>query len=1121
MTTRDLLVAMAVATLAACGGNNKFAEVDTDTEADTTGDVEMDTGLDTPEDSTSDGDDATGDSTEDTSGDAVTDGEEDSVADIVEDPVEDSVADIVEDPVADTVVDTAVDVPVDTVTDAGCTSDAECDDLDQCTLDTCDTSDGTCDHAVVEGLSCNDLDSCTVGETCSSSGACVGAHVTCGPSYPCPVADAGADVVVDADTAFSLDATGTTNPGGGSLDWLWEGEAGAPELAGADTATASGMATVCGTFTYTLTVTEPCGLVSTDTVVLTVEANGPYVSSTTCDPAMECGTVARPWCTVQHGIDASATSPVMVAGVAGVAYVEAPVMADGMDVLGGYEPTFTALRDPDPATNDTAIHLTGASVSWPASVAAVLDGFTVRQVDSSVSPSPDRTHVTAVGSATVVLQNDRLDSTLSTPVTGSATGVAVGAGTGGSLTIEGSVIEMPAAANACSGVLTVPTFDGDVVITDTDIACAQALTTGGVRHLGPGTLSVTGGSIDAGDADQTSRGIEASHASATILVDDATILGGSGRRSYGVDVQSVTSLQITGGSVTGGGEAGVGTTEAVGVDASGIGSGSITDASVTGARPVAAGTMQVGIGVRIAVGDTVPGPFVIVRSVVDGGQDAGQLVGVDSTSIPLTVQASQVSGSLVDGGYRAVGIHTAGSTPGITVIVEDNVSIVGGAPLTSSSGGAYQALGVEVTGTIPVRIAGNTLLQGCSPSCSGQGVSALNQGVGAGVAITGGSGHLVDGNTSIVGGPHEGVQTYTTHAGVRVLSSGISVTGLIGVELQGNGLVAGNMDPGLRPATAAGILARDVDLVTAGDEQVIGGHAADLAAGILVMARMSGTPNAVTVSDDVVRGGAATTTVGMSFDGTQMRALRNVIEGCGLASATPGSPARECLAVQKSWGVLGTENTLVHLTNNFVFGGFATDTTGCDIDPPALGPGVAGGTYLVYNLCLAEGQVAPGGGLTKAVGLRLHDFSGTSNQHVFVDNIIGAGDRARVRYGTEEAESVHSITFTSNDFVPDDFFLPSIALYLHFALGELDNAGLVNGLFSPPLVYGRNISVDPLFEAPDPSSPSAAGYHLGPACVLENLGEVTVHEEEDYDLQTRGDGATPTDLPEMGPDECP
>jgi MYXO-CTERM domain-containing protein len=73
------------------------------------------------------------------------------------------------------------------MTYAACSADAQCDDKNPCTTDTCTVATGTCVNAN-NTLSCSDGDSCTQNDVCSA-GACVpGAPVTCAALDGCHAA---------------------------------------------------------------------------------------------------------------------------------------------------------------------------------------------------------------------------------------------------------------------------------------------------------------------------------------------------------------------------------------------------------------------------------------------------------------------------------------------------------------------------------------------------------------------------------------------------------------------------------------------------------------------------------------------------------------------------------------------------------------------------------------------------------------------------------------------------------------------------------------------------------------------------------------------------------------------
>jgi len=95
------------------------------------------------------------------------------------------------------------------------------------------------------------------------------------PTNNPPVANAGADQSVDEGTSVTLNGSGSSDPDGDSLTYLWEQTLGTSvTLSNANTATPSFTAPEVGasgeTLTFQLTVKDPGGLSATDTVNVTV-----------------------------------------------------------------------------------------------------------------------------------------------------------------------------------------------------------------------------------------------------------------------------------------------------------------------------------------------------------------------------------------------------------------------------------------------------------------------------------------------------------------------------------------------------------------------------------------------------------------------------------------------------------------------------------------------------------------------------------------------------------------------------------------------------------------------------------------------------------------------------------
>jgi PKD repeat protein len=88
-----------------------------------------------------------------------------------------------------------------------------------------------------------------------------------------PVANAGTDKTVDSGKSFTLDATGSSQPGGGALGYLWTQIGGPPAVIRNRDQAVTVVEGVTGpaTLTFRVTATGPSGLTDTDDVVVTVK----------------------------------------------------------------------------------------------------------------------------------------------------------------------------------------------------------------------------------------------------------------------------------------------------------------------------------------------------------------------------------------------------------------------------------------------------------------------------------------------------------------------------------------------------------------------------------------------------------------------------------------------------------------------------------------------------------------------------------------------------------------------------------------------------------------------------------------------------------------------------------
>ena len=112
------------------------------------------------------------------------------------------------------------------------------------------------------------------------------------PPGSSPVADAGADLVVDPEVPVALDGSGSSDPDGDALTFAWSPASG-PEvtLAGADTAAPSFTAPwQPGDLVFRLTVRDPVGRAGSDEVTVTVRDLAPaFGSAAVSSPALVVG----------------------------------------------------------------------------------------------------------------------------------------------------------------------------------------------------------------------------------------------------------------------------------------------------------------------------------------------------------------------------------------------------------------------------------------------------------------------------------------------------------------------------------------------------------------------------------------------------------------------------------------------------------------------------------------------------------------------------------------------------------------------------------------------------------------------------------------------------------------
>jgi subtilisin family serine protease len=208
-----------------------------------------------------------------------------------------------------------------------------------------------------------------------------------------PLVDAGEDRAVDPDVTVTLDGTGTTDPDGDDLEYLWNQDAGPiVALTGIDTATPTFVAPAGPVeLTFTLTATDEGGATGTDTV--TIAIGGVPVADAGDDRTVNPATTAT--------LDGSGSSD-----PDGGAVTHAWTQTDGIAVvLAGADtatPSFTAPAGPATltfrltvtddrgltATDDVTVTVNGVPEAVAGPAQTVDQGTTVT-LDASGSTDPD------------------------------------------------------------------------------------------------------------------------------------------------------------------------------------------------------------------------------------------------------------------------------------------------------------------------------------------------------------------------------------------------------------------------------------------------------------------------------------------------------------------------------------------------------------------------------------------------------------------------------------------------------------------------------------------------------------------------------------------------------------
>lgn len=158
-----------------------------------------------------------------------------------------------------------------------CADASDCDDQNECTLDQCDLTSGSCSHEPTTG-SCNDGDACTQTDACEA-GVCVGSDpIVCDqPTGPCQVS-MGACSPADGSCSYPLDETICNDQDPCTIDTC--------EANGACTHAVAPDGSVCSDGDL-CSVTDVCSggvCVGTDPTICDSPPNECHEPAGTCDP---------------------------------------------------------------------------------------------------------------------------------------------------------------------------------------------------------------------------------------------------------------------------------------------------------------------------------------------------------------------------------------------------------------------------------------------------------------------------------------------------------------------------------------------------------------------------------------------------------------------------------------------------------------------------------------------------------------------------------------------------------------------------------------------------------------------------------------------------------------------